>query len=300
MLEPEAIDSGHSHSERSRGTAVRLASAAVVVVAVLVAGWLVIRPGSRAQQASTGPTITAFGTLALFDPVAGFDRIHDGVVRVCEGSGANADVRPGAEITVKAGSIVRTGRVVGGLAYGDTCRFTWAVTKVPSGFGRYQISVPDRGMIEVAEADLANEIWVYINAPSRDLTTTPPPGAGSGQLPFAGQVVVGTLVLIDEAGPFATGSPCRGTGLNADIGPATAVVLSQDGVRLANSGLVAGIGSDASECRFAFFAGSERLMPQRPFTLSIAGHGSVEIQPELVGFGLVAIIVLDESGRLTA
>jgi len=95
--------------------------------------WFVTRtwPVTDPQPgASARPTVTAFGTLDLYDATVDWDGNMP-----CQGSGRYADVQAGAEVVISSptGEVLATGRLNGGVGVGGGCGFSWAVVRYRSG-----------------------------------------------------------------------------------------------------------------------------------------------------------------------
>jgi hypothetical protein len=125
------------------------------LVAVIGLGFAIALNHNRGQlspspQPSTG-VVTAFGELAVVDYTANF-----GGTASCAGVGSYSDIQPATELTVTTdGAQVGTVRLGTGTPFGaNTCRFVWAVVKVPLGHRSYMMSLPQRGAVTVSESDL--------------------------------------------------------------------------------------------------------------------------------------------------
>jgi len=149
-----------------------------------------------------------------------------------------------------------------------------------------------RGTVEVTEAELASNVRLRTGPPSGQLTIVRPAPPTVLSL-----MLVGTLILVDAGAPFVPMTSCIGTGRNADIGAATVIGLSLDGTPIAAAGLSGSFALDAQRCGFGFLIPTPPL-EQRPYALTIAGHGSIEVPPQQRSPWQV-ILILNESGELS-
>jgi len=124
-------------------------AAAVLIVAGGVGGYFLLRPK---------PAIAVTGMLELSTSTSQTLAGH------CAGSGAYADITPGAQVTITDG----TGATIalGALGTGDvtknlTCGFPFALS-VPAGKGFYGIEVAHRGRLQLTEAKLAQPIQLTL------------------------------------------------------------------------------------------------------------------------------------------
>lgn len=141
------------------------ALAALLLAVAGAGGYLVLRDGGddskpapvAATSAPAAKVVT--GTLTLTDE----DGIDWSSSAGCFGTGGYDDVRSGAQVVITdpAGKTVALGKLDQGVLDGtvpgrtaDLCKFTFAVTGVPTGHGFYGVEVAHRGRVQYPEQQL--------------------------------------------------------------------------------------------------------------------------------------------------
>ena len=144
--------------------------AAVVAFMLIMAGafiWFARKPATTQTvgQAPAGATFTASGNVWLqrSDDVLNIDGAK------CEGMGAHADVRKGAQVKVTDSSGAQLG--AGGLEQGymvgegafRTCVFAFTVAGIPAGRGSYSVAVGTRTPVVHTEDEAHNGADIILN-----------------------------------------------------------------------------------------------------------------------------------------
>lgn len=118
-----------------------IAAALILLTAVGVGAWLLLRPG----------TMTITGSLLLTE-----DQNARGGTLYCSGTTGYEDLDEGTQIVVTdgTGAIVAMGRLQRGEQQPEyACRFPFAV-EVPTGLGFYGLEIAHRGIVRYSEVEL--------------------------------------------------------------------------------------------------------------------------------------------------
>jgi hypothetical protein len=144
------------------------ALAVVAVVAVLVAGFIVLRAGSPKHQLTGSLTVVDFGGEGCGQAGSGaasklerLDALMNGKTFPCSGGpgGGYSDLADGAGVQVSdgAGKLLATSSLTGGQQSlkGVTFRFTVAVPDEEF----YKVQIANRGELPYSRADLEKKAW---------------------------------------------------------------------------------------------------------------------------------------------
>jgi hypothetical protein len=274
-----------------------------LVFVLAVAGAVAVGLRSRAPvltAQSPGPVATAFGTLFLRDPEAGYVATASDGTHGCVGQGQFADLKPGAPIEIRAGAtVVATGKLNGGVGYDRICHFSWAAVGVPLGLGSYQVAMEGRGAVDVFEEELDFAIALQVAPPDGQLESWTGQVSRPGPIPTGtgfSKTVTGDIWLLVPDGDFDWFARCTGTGVNADL-PGADVVLSRAGTTVGSAKLERGFAYATGICIIGWSLNLDAPPSAGQYTLTLTGHGSVNV--EFVAAGpLVIDVVLDDSGQI--